>query len=147
MGLIEDFVTSNGNDRVESIRLYMIENEIIDEFDTITNDTIKLFNFSVKYGIFDIVKFLYEKKNVEYDYDILLDYGSIIKSATPGPTDTVAMTGSSNTSVNVQIWDKFSKNRNYCINYLVNMKKYSKSRRCHKKFYYRFNQKYISLLS
>jgi hypothetical protein len=123
----------------------MLENDIFDEYEKIKNDVIKLFNFSVKYGIYEIVKFLYERKGVEYD--ILADYGAVIKSTNPGPTDMVAMTGSSNTTCNIQVWDKFTRNRNICISYLMNIKKYSKSRRNRKKFYYKFNPKYLNVIA
>ena len=146
MGLIENFADFFGEETVELIHLYMLENEIFDEFEMVKNNTTLLFNFSVKYGILEIVRFLYERMQIEYDYDIITNYNSVLKSNEPSPTDIVAMTGSGNTSCNIQVWDKFTKNRNRCLAYLIDMKKYSKRRCNNKKFYYRFNPKYLSVV-
>lgn len=153
--LIEKFINIHGDEKTNEIVNYMIDNEIYDQFDNIKNDTIKLFNFGVKYGIIEVVRFLYEKVNIEYDFNVIYEFNSVLDKSINNPqnnlvsgiANTQIQTGSSNDKVSIEIWDKFTHNRKVCISYLVNMMKYSKQRSSNKKFYYKFNPKYSSILA
>ena len=152
MNFIDTFRDFYGQDKINQIYEYIIDNEILEEFEKVKNDKQALFSFAVKHGIFEIVKFLYERINIEYNINVILGFNSILESGKIAGTNISSLsipigTGSSNDRVNIQVWDKFTKNRNICITYLINMIKYSKQRSSNKKFYYRFNPKYIHLLA
>ena len=145
MSITDRFREFYGHDVVDQIYTYLVENEIIDEFNNVKGNNDDLFGFAVRYGIFDIVKFLYERANIEYDHGLILGFDTTLKS-TPSSDTSNMTTGSSNDKVNVEVWDKFTRNRNICVNYLIRMKRYSKQRVSNKTFYYRFNSKYIDVL-
>ncbi len=143
MELLNEFRIQYGKELVSMIYEYMEENNILDEFDKIYNDPTKLFHFGVKYGIYEIVEFLYEAKNIEYNYDIILKYRPHLNSSAQilNSGKIPISTGSNNTKVNLQLWDRFSKYRDICINYLIKMAKYSRVRNEKGKFFYKFNKK------
>jgi hypothetical protein len=143
MDLITRFISEYGYEKYEQISNYIEENNLLDEYNFIKNNTQELFYFSIKYGIFEIVKFLYEDVNIEYDNSILHQFSTVINSSDiPNRSNSIPITtGSTNTKLNVQVVDKFTRNRNKCIHYLIYMYRYSKLRRENKKFYYRFNKK------
>ena len=151
MELIERFRNYYGDERINEIYGYIVDNELVDKFERIKNNKQELFNFAVKYGIVEIVKFLYERINIEYNLEVITGFNSTLESGKNGSSvsssNVPITTGSSNDTIHIQVWDKFSKNRNICINYLINMIKYSKQRSSNKKFYYRFNPKYVYLLA
>ncbi|MCJ7636416.1 MAG: hypothetical protein MUO21_02910 [Nitrososphaeraceae archaeon] len=151
MSIIENFTEIYGQQCVNEIYDFMIENELLVEFEKIKNSKNDLFEFGVKYGIIEIVRFLYEQINVEYDHNVILGFDTTLNSSTETTNSMVTSqpitTGSSNNKLTIQVLDKFSKNRNICINYLIRMKRYSKQRCSNKKFYYRFNRKYIDLIA
>lgn len=148
MSIIHHFTNLYGEDECVKILNYMIDNDIFIEFNKVKNNYNDLFYFGIKYGILEIVRFLYEKIGVEYDHDFILGFDTVVKSNINMPTNAIPIsTDSTNTKMTIQIQDKFSEGRNKCINYLINMKKYSKNRYENKKFYYQFNKKYAELLS
>ncbi|ARF10034.1 hypothetical protein Indivirus_9_11 [Indivirus ILV1] len=141
MSIIDLFISLYGQKKADEILQYMEKYEILDEFNNCENIESKLFFFSVKYGIIDIVKFLYEKLNIEYDYDILyrfnitLDSNEMISTKLLIPLNSSSVEGK---MLNLIQSDKFSKNRNLCISYLIDMKKYSRLSFKNKKFYYKY---------
>jgi hypothetical protein len=150
MSLIENFTKIYGKRCTDGIYSYMIENDILNEFEKIIDKPTELFNFAVRYGIIEIVRYLYEQQNIEYDHDLILGFNTTLKSDVSTNQSTInqpVTTGSSNDSLKLQIIDKFSRNRNICIKYLIDMKRYSSHRCNNKRFYYRFNPKYINLFA
>lgn len=153
MSLINLFTETYGEEACVKVLNYMIDNDIFNEFNKIKENYSDLFYFGIKYGIFEIVKFLYEKVGLEYDYSMIQSFNTVIDSKNnpvlfTAPINAVTLTtGSTNTKMNVEVQDKFSNYRNLCINYLIDMKKYSHVRSSNKKFYYKFNKKYVKLLT
>jgi hypothetical protein len=142
-----DFAAKYGKDTMECIQNYMIKYLIFDEYTKIKTNYSQLFSFGIKYGIIEIVRFLYETVGIEYDYDVLNSYDTVLKGTTSnGLTAMVSAGGGGGETTRIQVWDKFSKNRNMCIAHLLNIKKYSSCRSQNKTFYYRFNKKYSHLL-
>ncbi len=144
MNLIDSFRDFYGQDCVDNIFIYMQDNEIVEEFEKIKDKPIDLFNFSVKYGIIEIVQFMYEKLEIEYDHSLILGFDSVL-ATTNSHIAAPIKTDSTNDKCSIQVWDKFSKGRNICIAYLVKMMRYSKHRSINKKFYYKFNKKYQNM--
>ncbi len=143
MNIVDSFIAFYGPEKAQNIMEYMKENSIFDEFELCKKNTSQLFFFAIKYGILDIVKFLYEELNIEYDHDILFGFDMTLDSSKMLSTalETGVESGSSgNTKLNLTTWDQFSRNRNICINYLIDMKKRSKMRSKNKRFYYKFNK-------
>ncbi len=141
MNTVDSFVMFYGVEKSNNLLTYMRENNIFDEFELCKEDTGKLFIFGIKYGLIDIVKFLYEELYIEYDHDILFGFDVTLNSRDILPTSLeigVEYNSNGNTRLNLTTWDKFTRNRNICINYLIDMKKYSKMRYKNKKFYYKF---------
>ena len=147
MNLIDSFRDFYGQDCINNIFIYMQDNEIVEEFEKIKDKPIDLFIFSVKYGIIEIVQFMYEKLDIEYDHSLILGFDSVLTTSTNTDSHIAApiVTDSRNDKCSVQVWDKFSKDRNICIAYLVKMMRYSKHRSANKKFYYKFNKKYQNM--
>ena len=143
MDLTTQFIKIYTLEKYREIANYIEENDLLKEYTLIKDNMHDLFYFSVRYGIFEIVKFLYEDKNIEYDNDILHKFNTVLNTNDrPTSVNTVPIaTDSTNTKINVQVVDKFSRNRNICIHYLVYMYRFSKCRRDNKKFYYRYNKK------
>ena len=139
--LIKEFIDIKGEEIYEQIHEYLIDNDIYEEFQTIYPDVNKLFAFSIKYGIFDLMTFLYEDLNIEYNLNILQDYdGQINKNSNTDP-NKVLIDGSSSgkQGLNLRLEDKFSKNRNICIAYLMESRKWSKMNFEKGNFYYKCN--------
>ena len=149
MTLIDNFTKIYGQTCVDEIYEYMVENDLLTEFYKIKNKPKKLFNFGIKYGIIEIVKYLYEHLNIEYDHNIILGFDTQLKSNIHQNTLINAqpiLTGSSNDKLRIEVIDKFTKNRKICIKYLIDMKKYSKFRCSKCVFYYKFDVKYNDIL-
>lgn len=142
MGLIEDFIALYGNNVYNGVCDYLIKYDIIDKFYDVYPNKQKLFEFAVHHGIIDIVKYLYEEENVCYDATILSNYDKKLESNNEGGLSASVSTGSSNTSANIQIIDKFTTKRNMCLNYLMRMRKYSKYTFKNGHFMYHYNRKY-----
>jgi len=137
-----------GTVRTTEIFNYLEENDLTAELLNVINDDCKLFSFGVNYGILEIVKYLYECKNYEYDYDIIVNYnGEICSAIDSGQTTSISEPTltklTSNDTMRFEYWGKFSHQKINCINYLIAMKKKSMMKFGAKKFYYKLNPKYI----
>lgn len=140
--LIKEFIDIKGLKVYEQIKEYLIDHDICEEFiQNIYPDVNKLFAFSVKYGIYDLMTFLYEDLNIEYNLNILLDYDEQINKNQDIDPNKVLVDGSPSgkQGLNLRLEDKFSKNRNICIAYLVASRKWSKINFEKGNFYYKYN--------
>lgn len=108
-----------------------------------------LLRFSFKYGILSITRFIYEHINYPFEIHMLTEYVSTSGETTnkastdANATNMIAVgggDGSDRGSLRFAIEDKYSKTRNECISYILNMKKYSSYISQNKKFYYKFNK-------
>lgn len=125
-------------------------------------------------GILPLVIFLYEHKNVSFNNNLLVNFNyGIVSDSIDGSTVTttirtsnnkfivdsnhkvssmepidmtaVAQTESSNTTLNIEIIDKYKLDKHYhnykaiCYNYLQYLKRYSKLVTYNKNFYYKLN--------
>jgi hypothetical protein len=121
----------------------MIENGLYEEFYGAVGNTDELFRFAVKYELFEMVEFLYVHKTVPYNIDIFDEFYTTIVSEVNSDKVAVETTGC-HTSLQISKIDKYTKNRNMCINYLLNLRKYSIYKYADNKHVYKFNSKYIS---
>ncbi len=101
-----------------------------------------VFQFSLEYGLLPIIKFLYQAKKVKYNFKWIEQYMDTPK---PQSLDTaikipIATGKSDKTRIKVQLMDKYSIRRIDCINYLLNMRKYSKYTYGDGNFYYQYNR-------
>ncbi len=142
--LRQAFVDQYGTEIYERILDYIKENKIYDQCINLKNEE-QLFEFSVNYGILEFVKFLYEYKNITYNYNILTRYCINIISQEYNDNKISLTTSSGNIGLTSPLLDKYSSNRLSCIHYLINMKKYSKMTSKDKNFYYTFNPKYLQI--
>lgn len=140
--LRQAFIDSYGSNIYERIFEYLKQNEIYDECLNLKNVE-QLFEFSVKYGILEFVKFLYEHKNVTYNYNIITRYCHVIESSSSDANMIKVTASSGNEGMNIQLLDKYGFHRQSCLSYLIGMKKYSKLTTRNKNFYYTFNPKYL----
>lgn len=136
--LITLFIELKGQELYDQIYEYLIDNGIYDEFQEIYPDKDKLFAFSIKYGIYDIMTFLYEDFNLEYDLKVLSEYDNQLKKDEMDPSKVlVEGGGSKNQGLKLHFDDKFSKNRNICIAYLMESRKWSQMKYKNGGFYYK----------
>jgi hypothetical protein len=130
------------------IKKYNLEtelNQILNLSDNKLYDA--LLRFSFKYGILSIIRFIYEQINYPFEIHMLTEYvstsGDSETKTNANATNMVAVgggDGSDTGSLRFAIEDKYSKTRNECISYILNMKKYSSYISQNKKFYYKFNK-------
>lgn len=145
MGLIEEFSSIFGEQITEDILKFIVEHNLTNEFFNISGNPHLLLKFGVRYGILEIVKFLYIHKNLSYDLNTLLDYNPNFRSADDsGGMATSIETGSGNQGLKLQVWDKYYEGRQACIKFLVDLKKYSMYTPRGKQHIYTFNRKYKS---
>lgn len=132
-------------------------NELINNLDKINikMDFIKelnneqLFNFAIKNAIGDLVEYLYIHCGVEYELTEIIDMNtpSFIKSENSSEERIpVDITIGANIGINLDISGR-DKKINIIVKNLINMRKYSKMRSKNKKFWYKFNKKYINKFS
>nr|QBK91545.1 MAG: uncharacterized protein LCPAC302_01650 [Pithovirus LCPAC302] len=142
--LTKNFTKIYGPEKVKLIFSFLINNDLLENFYNIENND-DLLRFSVEYGLCDIVQFLYEYYLTEYEINLLQSFDSKLKTedVSPYTLKGTATTGSSNVELKTQRWDRFSNARKQCIRYLVNMRKYSRSRMDKNQFYYRLKSKYM----
>lgn len=137
-------------DVFEYIRKFDLEKELIDILNANPNCNDRLYDallrFSFKYGILSITRFIYEHLNHTFEMHMLTEYvGTASDSQNKDisyiqPMVAVGGDGSDTSSLKFSIEDKYSKCRNECITYILNMKKFSTYISSNKKFYYRFNK-------
>jgi hypothetical protein len=141
----QEFIEIFGNSKYEEIYQFLYQNDLIDQFLSIIDDLNLLFDFSLHYGILSLLQFLYQYKNVSYNYKILEKYvKSINQNINFDDPNLIPIISSpnENSRVNYQILDKFSIKRNLCIEYLIYMKKFSKMNYINNNYIYKYNKKY-----
>jgi hypothetical protein len=89
---------------------------------------LELFDLCIKYGQLEIIQYLYEEYGLEYPFKIVEKFINFIPGQDAGGGVTVSSSGGFREGLKFDIQDKFSYERNKCIAYLVNSRKYSKSR-------------------
>lgn len=92
------------------------------------NDTDQLLLFAIEYGLLGLVQFLYEEINIAYDINMLNQYSE--------PTTELDDVYKEHIVENVTHFD-----RNQCLKYLNDMKRYSKYQIINKHFIYKYNKK------
>lgn len=140
--LRQAFIDQYGTEIYETIIDYLKEHQIYEKCINCKNEE-QLFEFSVHYGIYEFVIFLYEHRNITYNYSIITQYTVNISSQADNDNTISLATSSGSNGLNTPLLDKYTSNRLICINYLLNMKKYSKMTSKDKNFYYNFNTKYL----
>lgn len=133
---------------------YLKRNNIYDELETILNThkdgklNDKLFEYSLKYGVLPLTKYLYEIENYSYDLKFILSQlpeqtivstnnSQEMESITSAPTNTGL---SNNEGLKYTIWDKYTSKRTECIQYLLKMKIYSEMQYLNGNFMYKFKK-------
>jgi hypothetical protein len=142
---IDEFIKLYGQTKYDQLYEYITENNLGEEFIKyiVTGDKTGLLRFGIKYGIFDIIEFLYVHKNVSYDINFLTEFNKVIESETDANGAELRAEGIS-CGIHVETMDRFTHNRNSCINWLLEAKKYSRLTTIGKKQIYILNNKYKS---
>ncbi|AYV82147.1 MAG: hypothetical protein Homavirus11_3 [Homavirus sp.] len=147
MDSILNFNKIYGDQMCDNLFTYMLDNNIYDEFFDSYNNYNKLFKFGLRYGIFEIIEYLYVHKGVSYDTSMFNEFYMNLSSCDEVDPNKVAIEGSGiHTGLHISKMDKYTKNRNQCINYLLKLRKYSVYKYVNKKHIYTFNKKYISMV-
>ena len=142
MTIIEEFTEFSTVEKYEETLLFLKDNNILDEFSGALQDLETLLYLSIKYGLYDIVVFLYVQKNIPYNYDLLVNMITNIPEQERDLEKVAASSGGDKRGINFSIDDKFTTRRNQCIKFLICVKKYSNLQYVRGKFMYRFNKKY-----
>ncbi len=115
------------------------------QLDSLVRLNIKeIFKTAVKYGIVDLVEYLYVFHNVEYEISELNEIIPLsrIDSVDTGLGVTSIYAPGANAGLNLQYYSANDINVQKSINKLNGLRKYSNMRSSNKKFYYKFNPKY-----
>ena len=119
--LTNEFINIYGIEKYNKIEEYIKDNNLNDEFNKATGDMDKLFEFSIDYGIIDLVQFLFEFKELTFNFDIVTKYYKTIGERNSQDNlinvPIINQNGGRN-GLNIKIEDRFSSMRNQCINYL-----------------------------
>ena len=140
MSIINDFIRDKGSDKYNQIIDYITKYNLMDEFNFSCVDANKLFEFSLKYGIYKLIKYLYQIKKVTYSLNLITEYNKIIESTGDNEKVSIISDNGANNGIRISLVDKFSSQRNKCLAYLYNMRKYSKMYNKNKQFYYTYNK-------
>jgi hypothetical protein len=141
MSIIDDFIKSKGETTYNDILEYIKKYDLMDEFNFSCLDANKLFEFSLKYGIYKLVKYLYQIKKVTYNLNLVTEYNKTIESSNDDSNRVSLISDNgANTGLRISIEDKFSPQRNKCLSYLYEMRKYSKMYSKNKQFFYTYNK-------
>lgn len=151
MNIIDEFKKYDEN--LEETWEYINKHELLYELEAILGSyngeqlCDKLFDFSFKYGVISIVKFMYEIVNYAYDINIFNSH-TLSNNAEPNADindpGLVAAVGSSGGKESgpfkAVIEDKYTLGRSECMEYLMNMRKYSEYYSKDHKFYFRYKK-------
>ena len=149
MDLIEEFKIHYDKDVCDYVFTVFMAKNMFDVFMNAcqdpSNDYECLFKLALEHGLYDVIYFLYIHKNCSYDYDILTnDKCVIINNSDNSDTNDKIITGNYNDGLRFSLDDKYSFDKLQCINFLLDMKKYSTIIRDGAKHKYKFNKKYIN---
>ncbi|QKF93873.1 hypothetical protein QKU48_gp0415 [Fadolivirus algeromassiliense] len=145
MSIIDKFIEYVGYDKYIEVKEYIETNKLLDEFRGVIINNNNLFEFSVRYGIIEIVKFLYEHIGVTYNLNNITDYNIRIEGREANPNmASVNSDSGGNVGMNIAITDKYTRKRNECMRYLIEMRKKSKMYSKNGQFYYSINKRYVN---
>lgn len=139
--LIKDFINIYGDNTYKNIEEYLIKNNLVTDFYNTNYDLYKLFDFSLEYGIIELVQFLYENKGITYNFNIISKYYKKIEDNTSTDINSIPIINQQcgKDGLNIKFEDKFSINRDQCLNYLLNIRKKSIMNIKNGNFYYKYN--------
>ncbi len=142
MSRIKEFIKYSGQDNYNEVFEFIEDNELQRKLFDVIDDNEKLFKFSIRYGVLEITKFLFEHINYSYDLKEILEYSTKIGEETfPDDTNVPIMSDTGGTiGLHIEHIDKYGKKREECIKYLINMRKKSRMTTFNKHFYYKFNK-------
>jgi hypothetical protein len=141
--LIVEFSNAYGSDAINDVLTVIQENNLDSEFGSSVGNLSNLLNFSVRYGLFYVVKFLYVFKNVSYDANAVASHTPILYSGdNSGNLSASISTGSSTEGLKLQIWDKYVEGRLAALHFLGEMRRYSNATRRGREYIYRLNPRY-----
>lgn len=143
--LLAKFFEQFSQNRILEIKELLAKNNLTEimELSLINNDTDTIFKIAIKYGLFDVIWFLYIDMNISYNLYILSDTVSSLNTDESALPPVVCETNSTNnTTLKLHFDDKYSNMRKYCIYILDYLNRYSKLEYSNKQFRYRFNNKY-----
>lgn len=118
-------------------------NLTIDIFNKFNNN--QLFDIAIKNGIIDLAEYLYIHCDIEYELSELLNISTVtfIKETKLNEESIPQYTSTGgNNGIKLDI-SGCDKRINIIISKLIKLRKYSTMRSNNKKFYYKFNKKYI----
>lgn len=110
-------------------------------------DVNNLFQVAIKFGLIDLIEYLYVWHNVEYEFINLISNIHINLenySKNFNITETIIYDNGANDGLKLNYLSKSDQLMQKSINKLVELRKYSKMKSSNKKFYYKFNPKHIN---
>lgn len=155
--LVNEFIKKFGKQKYDDIYEYLAENEILDKFTDIISkknaSPDELYVFAIKYGIFEIVYLLYVYKMIPFNFSIINQFyfgkSSDDEQIQDMLSTCVPVSGCDGDifgGLNGKIEDKYSTNRNICINFMIEMKKYSSMKTKNCAFIYSIQPKHIYVI-
>ena len=143
---IDKVMTFVGRDTLEKeLSVILSTPDALNEYNE-DMDVQELFDWSTKYGFVNFCKYMYINENVKYVFSkenyIALDTSDTQTSSSLG----VPLISGENTSFNMQSLDKLGIRRTIVLNFLYNMRKYSRHTYRDKKHIWMLNKKYIDMI-
>lgn len=106
-----------------------------------------LFILGIKNGLVDLVEYLYVFDGYEYELGELIEFTNVNISTNQYSNtlmNVIVYDQGANSGLKLQYLDKSNQQMQKSINKLIDLKKFSKYRSKKKKYYYKFNSKYIN---
>jgi hypothetical protein len=144
MNIIQEFIDSKGLDKYYELEKYIQENRLEEKFASVINNLDQLFEFALEYGILDILKYLYEDKEISYNINLITKTIKLNPGYDLDSTKVPIINDEGgNIGLRIEMTEKFAYDKQKCLEYLVEMKKKSKLIIINKNFYYKFHKKAI----
>lgn len=107
----------------------------------------ELFQIAIKFGLVDLIEYLYVWNNVEYEFINLIN--GIQTNLNPylktfDLSQTIIYDGEANSGIKLDYLSKSDIQIQKSIQKLIELRKYSKMTSSNKKFYYKFNSKHLA---
>lgn len=133
-----------GSSVTDKIKAFLINNELLPHYIKIKDNPDELLRFGVHYGIIELVAFCYCHLKCPVDIsEIVSGYNITIYSSLNIENKVALETESANSKMSAVTIDKYTENRQKCISYLIDMKKFSKCKFINKKAIYTINPIYV----
>lgn len=122
-----EFVDNFGLEIASLTKNFIVEHGFDAEYRQASNNFSNLLLFGMKYGLVEIVAYCYCVKQVPVDIPSLIQQytGKVENPIIPDNCVTVDGQRSSNISLGANLWDRFSYQRQSCIQFLYRMIKFS----------------------